>query len=85
MFYCDRTAVTNTKVHVVEHEVRAGEHAAHREDTGPLSEANGLTRGDSKQLTIAQETLRVPRTLRRRDAALALEWVTLPPMLREAP
>lgn len=59
------------------------EYIVHQEGTGPVDEAQELTWEDFVKLTTVQSNLCVPRTVRRRDAALFLEQITLPPMLLE--
>lgn len=83
IFTFDGPAITITHAHILGLKPPESQYTPHRADDGPLSETENLSWEDFTRLTTAQESFQVPPTVRKTDAAWALEEFTLPPMLRE--
>ncbi|CAB1114741.1 unnamed protein product [Ectocarpus sp. CCAP 1310/34] len=77
-------SLTLTHSHIIGRRPPLTEYKAHPEDAGPLNTPEDLQWSDFVKLTTAQGDFQIPPTVRRTDAAWALEEFTLPPMLREA-
>ena len=84
VFSYSAPAITLTHGHIMGRRPPAEEYQPHPTDDAPLADAGELSWADFVNLTTTQDDFQVPPTVRRIDAAWALEEFTLPAMLREA-
>eukprot|EP00903_Cladosiphon_okamuranus_P016079 g14843.t1 len=83
IFDVDAASLTLTHSHIMGRRPPPSEYNAHPEDAGTLDTAEDLQWSDFVKFTTAQPDFVIPPTVRRSDAAWALEEFTLPPMLCE--
>lgn len=84
VFSFSKLTITITHGHIMGRRPPLDEYRPHPTDEGRLGDHRDLTWEGFVKLTTAQDDFNVPPSVRRIDAALALEEFTLPPMLREA-
>lgn len=82
IFQTDAPSPTLTHANIMERRTPLDDYRAHPEDAGTLDTAEDLQWHDFVKLTMAQDDLRIPPTVRTSAAAWTLEEFTLPPMLR---